>query len=171
MNVACRFFVLAAGLFFTTTPLHAQTNNVVTWDVSLWGERRVFTEHVEKLAELVDGGLSNPTENLDGIAAGKFEMAQFCASYHHDKNPSLTVLELPFLGVESLEEERYISQLVYRHPAVIKDLERSNALALMPSPLPQYNIAGVGAAPRKFGDFAGLSIRATGGYKSEPGHG
>ena len=25
------------------------------WNVSLWGKRRAFTEHVEKLAELVSG--------------------------------------------------------------------------------------------------------------------
>src|SRR6056297_2796303 len=62
------------------------------WNVSLWGKRRAFTEHVEKLAELVSektdgdftlnisyGGLSNNRENLDGISIGAFEMAEFCA--------------------------------------------------------------------------------------------
>ncbi len=64
----------------------------VEWNVSLWGKRRAFTEHVEKLAELVSaktngdftlnisyGGLSKNKENLDGISIGAFEMAQFCA--------------------------------------------------------------------------------------------
>ncbi len=67
------------------------------WNVSLWGKPRAFTEHVEKLAELVAqktngeftlnlsyGGLSKNKENLDGIAIGAFEMAQFCAGYHAD---------------------------------------------------------------------------------------
>ena len=62
------------------------------WNVSVWGKRRAFTEHVEKLAELVSaktngeftmnvsyGGLSKNRENLDGISIGAFEMAQFCA--------------------------------------------------------------------------------------------
>ncbi len=146
------------------------------WNVSLWGKRRAFTEHVEKLAELVAeksggdftlnisyGGLSKNRENLDGISIGAFEMAQFCAGYHADKNPSITVLELPFLGVSSLEEERKISQALYQHPAAIEDLGRWNATLLMPSPLPQYNIAGVGDAPETLADFAGLSVRATGG--------
>ena len=146
------------------------------WDVSLWGKRRAFTEHVEKLAELVSaktngdftlnisyGGLSKNKENLDGIAIGAFQMAQFCAGYHRDKNPSITVLELPFLGVNSLEQERSISQAVYQHPAVQKDLARWNATLLMPSPLPQYNIVGVGDAPQTLNDYAGLSVRATGG--------
>jgi len=146
------------------------------WNVSLWGKRRAFTEHVEKLAELVSaktngeftlnisyGGLSKNKENLDGISIGAFEMAQFCAGYHRDKNPSITVLELPFLGVSSLEEERKISQAVYKHPAVEKDLARWNATLLMPSPLPQYNILGVGDAPMTLADFNGLAVRATGG--------
>lgn len=147
-----------------------------TWNVSLWGKRRAFTEHVEKLSELVSektggdfqlnisyGGLSKNKENLDGISIGAFEMAQFCAGYHRDKNPSITVLELPFLGVSSLEEERKISMAVYNHPAVKKDLSRWNATLLMPSPLPQYNIVGVGAAPKTLADYEGLTVRATGG--------
>jgi TRAP-type C4-dicarboxylate transport system substrate-binding protein len=146
------------------------------WNVSLWGQRRAFTEHVEKLAELVSdktggdftlnisyGGLSENTENLDGISIGAFEMAQFCAGYHEDKNPSITVLELPFLGVGSLEQETAVSLALYQHPAVVADLARWNATLLMPSPLPQYNFVGVGEAPDALADFAGMAVRATGG--------
>lgn len=148
----------------------------VEWNVSLWGKRRAFTEHVEKLAELVSaktngeftlnlsyGGLSKNRENLDGISIGAFEMAQFCAGYHADKNPSITVLELPFLGVSSLEAEIAASMAVYNHPATQKDLGRWNATLLMPSPLPQYNFVGVGDAPRTVADFEGMTVRATGG--------
>ncbi len=146
------------------------------WNVSLWGKRRAFTEHVEKLAELVSektngeftlnisyGGLSKNRENLDGISIGAFEMAQFCAGYHADKNPSITVLELPFLGVDSLEKEIEVSMAVYQHPATVADLARWNATLLMPSPLPQYNIVGVGDAPKTLADYKGLAVRATGG--------
>ena len=62
------------------------------WNVSVWGKRRAFTEHVHKLGELLEqktngeftlnisyGGLSKNRENLDGISIGAFEMAQFCA--------------------------------------------------------------------------------------------
>ena len=146
------------------------------WNVSLWGQRRAFTEHVERLAELVAersggdftlnisyGGLSSNRENLDGISIGAFEMAQFCAGYHADKNPSITVLELPFLGVTSLEQEVELSMALYQHPAAVADLARWNAMLLMPSPLPQYNLVGVGDAPATLGDFEGLAVRATGG--------
>jgi TRAP-type C4-dicarboxylate transport system substrate-binding protein len=147
-----------------------------TWNVSLWGKRRAFTEHVEKLAELVEkktngdfkinisyGGLSKNRENLDGISIGAFEMAQFCAGYHRDKNPTITVLELPFLGVSTLEEEVKVATAVYNHPAVKKDLARWNAIPFMTSPMPQYNVAGVGDAPSSLSDFEGMRIRATGG--------
>lgn len=148
----------------------------VEWNVSTWGSRRAFTEHLHKLAELVEqksngdftmnvsyGGLSNEKENLDGISIGAFEMAQFCAGYHPDKNPTLTVLELPFLGVNTLEEEVAVSNAVYSHPATVKDLGRWNAKLLMTSPMPQYNVVGTGPAPKSVEDFAGKRIRATGG--------
>ena len=148
----------------------------VEWNASVWGKRRAFTEHVEKLAELVKektngeftinvsyGGLSKPRENLDGISIGAFEMAQFCAGYHRDKNPSITVLELPFLGVDSLELERSLSEELYKHPAVQKDLARWNAVPLMPSPMPQYNIVGTGDKPETLDGYAGFTVRATGG--------
>lgn len=147
-----------------------------TWNVSVWGKRRAFTEHIEKLAELVDqktngdfklnisyGGLSKNRENLDGISIGAFEMAQFCAGYHRDKNPTITVLELPFLGVSNLEEEVKVATAVYNHPAAQKDLARWNAKLFMTSPMPQYNVAGVGDAPTGLASFEGMRIRATGG--------
>ena len=148
----------------------------VEWNVSLWGKRRAFTEHVEKLAELVAertggaftmnisyGGLSKNRENLDGISVGAFEMAQFCAGYHGDKNPTITVLELPFLGVMNLEEEVAVSNAVYAHPATVADLARWNARLLMTSPMPQYNIVGTGDPRDELDEFKGMRVRATGG--------
>ncbi len=154
-----------------------ETMAAVEWNVSLWGKRRVFTEHIEKLSQLVgkktkgtfkiklhyDEKLSKSKENLDGISIGAFEVAQFCVGYHRDKTPTLNVLELPFLGVSTLEQEIRVSQAVYDHPAVQRDLARWNALLLMPSPLPQYNIAGIGKPLRSILDFRNVDIRATGG--------
>lgn len=154
----------------------AEPQPPVAWNVSLWGKRRAFTEHVERLAELVSertggtftlnisyGGLGPPRENLDGIASGAFEMAQFCAGYHRDKNPTITVLELPFIGVSTLEEEVAVSSAVYDHPATREDLARWGAMPLMPSPLPQYNIAGPGKPRASIKDFKGMRVRAPGG--------
>ena len=148
----------------------------VEWNVSLWGKRRALTEHVEKIAELVAqktggeftlnlsyGGLSNSRGNLDGISIGAFEMAHICASYHRDKNPSITVLELPFIGNATVAQDMALSLAVYRHPAVAKDLARWNATILMPSPMPPFNLMGVGEAPRTLADYNGLPVRALGG--------
>ncbi|SDI10886.1 TRAP transporter substrate-binding protein DctP [Lutimaribacter saemankumensis] len=146
------------------------------WNVSVWGKRRAFTEHIEKLAELVSektggeftmnvsyGGLSNNRENLDGISIGAFEMAQFCAGYHPDKNRAITVLELPFLGVSDLKEEVAVSHAVYAHPAVEKEMAQWNAKMLMTSPMPQYNLVGTGEPRDELSEFEGMRVRATGG--------
>lgn len=171
MNKTTKALLAGTVLAFSATEVMA-----VEWNVSLWGKKRAFTEHVEKLAELVAaktngeftlnisyGGLSKNRENLDGISIGAFEMAQFCAGYHRDKNPTITVLELPFLGVSDLETEVKVSHTVYEHPAVVKDLARWNAKLLMTSPMPQYNLAGVGEPPKSLEDFNGMRVRATGG--------
>ena len=147
-----------------------------TWNVSLWGKKRAFTEDVEKLAQLVEektngdfklnisyGGLSKAKENLDGISIGAFEMAQFCSFYHKGKNPTITVTELPFSKDKSLGEIAKIYQDVYKHPIVKKDLARWNATLLMPTPLPQYNIVSKSDDLNSLDDFEGLRVRGPGG--------
>jgi TRAP-type C4-dicarboxylate transport system substrate-binding protein len=146
------------------------------WNVSLWSKRRAFTENVEKLAELVSaktngeftlnisyGGLSKSKENLDGISIGAFEMAQFCSFYHKAKNPTITVSELPFTKDVSLSRLTEIQREIYKNPIVIKDLARWNATMLMPTPLPQYNLIGVGDMPESLSDFDGKRLRGPGG--------
>ncbi len=168
--------ILGKTAVFVLAAAFASEAAATEWNVSVWGKRRAFTEHIERLAELVSektngeftmnisyGGLSKNRENLDGISIGAFEMAQFCAGYHRDKNPTITVLELPFLGVNTLEEEVAVSHAVYAHPAVEADLARWNARLLMTSPMPQYNIVGTGDARDELGEFDGMRVRATGG--------
>jgi len=169
-NLLGRVAVAAIAVAFASEAMATE------WNVSVWGKRRAFTEHVEKLAELVSektngeftmnisyGGLSKNKENLDGISIGAFEMAQFCAGYHRDKNPTITVLELPFLGVANLAEEVAVSNAVYAHPAVQADLARWNAKLLMTSPMPQYNIVGTGEPRSTLASMDGMRVRATGG--------
>ena len=160
---------------FVTSHLIAST----TWNVSLWGKKRAFTEHVEKIATLVEektngdfklnisyGGLSKSKENLDGISFGAFEMAQFCSFYHKGKNPTITVTELPFSKQLNLPQIGKIYQEVYKHPIVVKDLARWNATLLMPTPLPQYNIVSKSKDLNSLDDFEGLRVRGPGGIMS-----
>ncbi len=157
---------------FLVGEVHAATE----WNVSLWGKRRAFTENVEKLAELVEqktngdfklkisyGGLSKSKENLDGISFGAFEMAQFCSFYHKDKNPTITVTELPFVKNVSLSRIAEIYQKVHEHPVVVKDLARWNATLLMPTPLPQYNLVSKTDPIKSLEDFKGMRVRGPGG--------
>lgn len=164
---------LLIGGIITTTAGAAMAEE---WNVSLWGKRRALTEHIEKLAELVSqktdgeftlnlsyGGLSKEKENLDGISIGAFEMAQFCVSYHPDKTPTLTVLDLPYLAAPTIEQQWAVEQAVYTHPAVVEDLAQWNATLLLPTPLPPVNVAGMGSAPASLADLEGLAVRASGG--------
>ena len=165
-------FLSILGVTFLSAEAYATTE----WNVSLWSKRRAFTENVEKLAELVEqksngdfklnisyGGLSKSKENLDGISIGAFEMAQFCSFYHKDKNPTITVTELPFTKDLSLSKITDIYQQVYKNPIVVKDLARWNATLLMPTPLPQYNIISKTDPLTSLDDFKGLRVRGPGG--------
>lgn len=156
--------------------LAVEVQAATEWNVSLWGKRRAFTENVEKIAELVEkktngdfklkisyGGLSKSKENLDGISIGAFEMAQFCSFYHKDKNPTITVTELPFTKDVSLSRIAEIYKKVHEHPVVVKDLARWNATLLMPTPLPQYNIVSKKNPVKALSDFKGMRVRGPGG--------
>lgn len=156
--------------------LAAEAKAATEWNVSLWGKRRAFTENVEKIAELVEkktngdfklkisyGGLSKSRENLDGISIGAFEMAQFCSFYHKDKNPTITVTELPFTRDISLSRVAEIYKKVHEHPIVVKDLARWNATLLMPTPMPQYNIVSKTKSVKTLSDFKGMRVRGPGG--------
>ena len=159
-----------------TAFIAAEIQAATEWNVSLWGKRRAFTENVEKIAELVEkktngdfklnisyGGLSKSKENLDGISFGAFEMAQFCSFYHNDKNPTITVTELPFTKDVSLTRVVEIYQKVHKHPIVVKDLARWNATILMPTPMPQYNLVSKTDPIKSLSDFNGMRVRGPGG--------
>jgi TRAP-type C4-dicarboxylate transport system substrate-binding protein len=173
-SFATRFGVSVMAL--AVAGMVAEEAAATEWNVSVWGKRRAFTEHIHKLADLVSEktngeftmnisyeGLSKNTENLDGISIGAFEMAQFCAGYHPDKNRAITVLELPFLGVSNLAEEVAVSHAIYAHPAVADEMAQWNAMMLMTSPMPQYNLVGTNEPRSTLDQFEGMRVRATGG--------
>ncbi len=165
---------MSTGAIGTTTTAFAEQ---VDWNVSHWGKRRAFTEGFEAMAEYVaeksngaftitinyGATLSKPRENLDGISLGAFEMAAFCASYHPDKNRSVTVLELPMLPIPNAEVQKAVDLAVYNHPYVQEEMARWNAKLLMSAALPQYEFMGRGPAPRRLSDFEGMRVRALGG--------
>ena len=83
--------------------------------------------------------------------------------YHPQKNPALMVLTMPFLPMETWEDNRRVREAVYAHPAVKKELARWNAFAYTSTFLPQYEILGRGKPPLDLDGWRGLTVRAGGG--------
>lgn len=147
----------------------------VTWLVSLWGNRRAFTESLEKMKELIEektGGnfkmdlrygevLAGVRENVQGLKAGAFEMAMTCISYDPAKTPGMTGLELPFIkaNADFMErvalEERYI-----HHPAILAELAKWNAYPIVNGVLPSFGMMGKGTPPKSIHGLKGYTIRA-----------
>lgn len=150
----------------------------ITWQVSLWGNRRGFTEGVEALAaELSErtggnftlslqygGVLSDPTENIDGLQIGAFEMATICSFYHPGKLPVSTGLNLAFLPLPTLESQHRTYAEYLRHPAVAAEWAGWSTVPVMSVLMPNYEIMGRGNPPQSLADWQGLRVNASGGH-------
>ena len=178
-----RCVLLAVGLAGGSSVAHgAESPGVVAgpalkWDVSLWGKPRAGTVVADALASEVaqrtEGrwrlalhygeALSKARENLDGLEIGAFEVAMFCNFYHPRKTPALMALTLPFLPMQTWQDNRRIRDAVYAHPAVVKELARWNAQAYTSSFLPLYEFLGRGEPPTGLDGWRGLTVRAGGG--------
>jgi TRAP-type C4-dicarboxylate transport system substrate-binding protein len=167
---------MAAMMLGIAGPASAGPREQVTWYLSTWGASRAVTKAVEVLAETVDretgGGfrilvhygeaLSPARDNLDSISVGVIEAAHFCPSYHPGKTPLMLALELPFLPIPDLDSARRLSLVYYRHPEVIKEMDKFNAVALMQTTAPRYEFMGTGPAPLTLEHWRGLRVRAPG---------
>lgn len=167
----------ALALFAGSVQAAEVTGPKLTWDFSLWGKSRAFTAGVEKLSAMVaekTGGawemklhygeaLSKSRENLDGLAVDAFQGAQFCNFYHPKKNPAEMVLTMPFLPMNSWDDNRKMREAVYAHPAVVKELAQWNAMTYVSTYLPQYEFLGKGKPPLTLDDWKGMTVRAGGG--------
>ena len=173
-----RSLLVALALLGAATAFGAEVvGPKLKWDVSLWGKPRPGTALVDALAERIEdatGGnwrlalhygeaVSKARENLDGIAIDAFQAAMIANFYHPQKNPALMVLTMPFLPMETWEDNRRVREAVYAHPAVKKELGRWNALAYTSTFLPQYEILGRGKPPLDLDGWRGLTVRAGGG--------
>ncbi|MFU8862499.1 MAG: C4-dicarboxylate ABC transporter substrate-binding protein [Rhodobacterales bacterium] len=171
---------LALAPSFTPTAATAAEVDgpAVTWQVSLWGNRRGFTEGVEALAayvaEKTDGKftlamnygavLSDPTENIDGLQLGAFEAGSVCSFYHPGKLPVSTGLNLAFLPLPTLESQHKTYAEYMKHPAVQAEWASWNTVPLMSILMPNYEIMGRGEAPLSVADWQGRRVNASGGH-------
>ena len=178
----CRVVALSSLLLALTACTQSDSESAeptasLRWDLSLWGKPRAGTVVADSLARLISErsngtwelrvhygeALSKARENLDGISVGAFEAAMVCNFYHPRKNPALMVLSLPFLPIESWDDNRRIRDAVYAHVDVRRELERWNAMAYTSSFLPLYQVMGRGEPPRELESWRGLTVRAGGG--------
>jgi len=149
----------------------------VDWKFSTWGKQRAFTKGIEVLADTVarqSGGnftitigygeqFSKARENLDGIKLGALDGSHFCNFYHPGKNPAFMVFSLPFLPLGEWDVSLKVRRTVFRHPALVADMDNWNAMAYGSTLLPQYEFLGKGKPPMTLADWKGKRVRAGGG--------
>lgn len=151
---------------------HAQE---ITWDLALYGSP-AFRVAGEKFAEYVNansngkmeitvhnGTLSPSREILDNVSIGAFELGYVISSYHPGKNPLLSVLDLPFLPIETMEDRVAIAELVYEHEAVKKEFASWSVVPIMTVVQPNYEMMGKGTAPENLEALSGMRMKATSG--------
>lgn len=155
----------------------ALSQETISWNVSLWGKPRAFTEHIEELARLVRkmsnhnftlnlsyDGLAKSYENFEGVSNNDFQMAQTCVGYDPVAMRSVSVTEIPLFEDSDFVMEARILQSLFEDERVIKEMNKRNVMLLMPTPVPQYNVFGVGKEPDSLDYFRGAQVRALGGF-------
>jgi TRAP-type mannitol/chloroaromatic compound transport system substrate-binding protein len=149
----------------------------VEWKFSSWGNPRAFTKGIEVLADTVakqSGGnftinigmgeqFSKARENLDSIKINAIDAAHFCNFYHPGKNPAFMVFSLPFLPLGEWDVSLKVRSTVFRHPALVADMNNWNAMTYTTTLLPQYEFLGKGKPPATLADWKGKRVRAGGG--------
>jgi TRAP-type mannitol/chloroaromatic compound transport system substrate-binding protein len=170
----CIAAALAAALAALSAPAAAQK---VDWKFSSWGNPRAFTKGIEVLADTVakqSGGnftitigmgeqFSKARENLDGIKLGAIDAAHFCNFYHPGKNPAFMVFSLPFLPLGDWDVSLKARLALFKHPALVADMDNWNAMTYATTLLPQYEFLGKGKPPLTLADWKGKRVRAGGG--------
>ncbi|MGE0154987.1 MAG: TRAP transporter substrate-binding protein DctP [Reyranellaceae bacterium] len=182
MPVVARAGALVAGSLFAAllaAPVSwAQTVDGprVEWKMATWGKPRAFTAGMETLASHVKertGGkftitigyesFGGPKEILDILSVGGLEMTSICSSYHPDKHPAYTALDLPFLPLPSFDIQEQVHETFHKHPYIVTEMKKWNAQFYMSNLLPQYEFMGRGKPPKTIADFKGMRVRAIGG--------
>lgn len=172
LNISFTGFAVAGAMALSAGAAQAQD---ITWDLALFGSPafrvagEAFAGYVNENSggkmeiTVHNGTLSPSTEILDNVSIGAFELGYVISSYHPGKNPLISVLDLPFLPIETMEERRDLSEALFQHEAVAKEFAGWNAVPIMTVVLPNYEIMGKGEAPQKLEDFSGMRIKATSG--------
>lgn len=165
-------------LFATVAGAQAQTVDgpKLNWKLGAWGKPRAVTVGIETLARHVKertGGkftitigyesFGGPKELVDTLSVGGLDATMMCSSYHPDKQPAYTVLDLPFLPLPDFETQWKVHDAIHHHPYIQQEMAKWNAFYYASSLLPQYEFVGRGKPPKTLADFKGMRVRAIGG--------
>jgi TRAP-type mannitol/chloroaromatic compound transport system substrate-binding protein len=165
--------VMAALATFSATAAAQK----VEWKFSMWGKQRAFTKGIEVLADRVAKGsggnftirlgyaetFSKDRENLDSIKLKAIDGAHFCNFYHPGKNPAFMVFSLPFLPLGDWDVSLKARNELFKHPALVADMDNWDAMTYASTLLPQYEFMGKGAPPTTLAAWKGKRVRAGGG--------
>lgn len=149
----------------------------INWKIGAWGKPRAATTHSEFIAKYVkektNGNFTwtigyesfgSPKELLDLVSVGALDGTNICSSYHPEKHPAYTALDLPFLPIANADVQEKVHEAFHKHPYIINEMKRWNAQFHMSILLPQYEFIGRSAKPPKtLEDWKGLRVRAIGG--------
>lgn len=170
--------VSAALAAFSSAALAADVSGPkLEWKFSTWGKERAFTVGIETLAEILakkTGGnftirigygeaFSKDRENLDSIKINAIDASHFCNFYHPGKNLAFMVFSLPFLPLGDWDVSLRVREALFKHPALVADMDRWNAMTYATTLLPQYEFLGKGAPPTTLAAWKGKRVRAGGG--------
>lgn len=146
------------------------------WKLGSWGKPRAITAGVELLAKQVGertggkfiinigyGTFGGERELLDILNAGGVQASMICSSYHPDKMPAYTALDLPFLPLPDFETQWAVHDAFHAHPHIVQEIAKWNAITYSANLLPQYEFVGKGKPPKTLADFKGMRVRALGG--------
>ncbi len=128
--------IIIAGFVFTIPPKAISADKTVEWNFSLWGGKRAWTRPLHDWVAAMEkktggrwkiklhygGVLAPPKEQFDGIRAGMFEAASFCAAYTPGKVPLHTVAGLPFIAPNKNVDMFQMAIEMWKHPALKKEL-------------------------------------------------
>ena len=148
----------------------------VEWKLGSWGKPRAITAGIELLAKQVGertggkfsitigyGTFGGERELLDILNAGGIQASMICSSYHPDKMPAYTALDLPFLPLPDFETQWAVNDAFHAHPHIVQEIAKWNAITYSANMLPQYEFIGKGAPPKTLADYKGMRVRALGG--------
>jgi len=148
----------------------------VNWKIATWGKPRAFTTGIETIRDYMKertGGKFNivigystfggEREILDILSAGGLQATTICSSYHPDKHPAYTGLDLPFLPLPTFDIQWAVHDAYHKHPYIVKEMGKWNAMLYSSNLLPQYEFIGKGKPPKSLDDFKGMRVRAIGG--------